>query len=153
MRVERVTIRMLRARLLEPFSNRWETFHDWTKVIVEVQGGGETGLAECTAMETPYYSYETTEPAWHIRERYLVPLLWSAPEHDSRTVSDLWAHVNGHEEAKAALECAVWDLHARLNGQPLCAALGGSVRDVPYGGSIGIVATIDQLIESVAAMH
>ncbi|NUU20235.1 MAG: o-succinylbenzoate synthase [Streptomycetaceae bacterium] len=153
MRIERVSLRMLKARLVEPFSNRWESFRDWTKVVVQVDGDGASGLGECTAMQTPYYSYETIDTAWHILERYLVPLLWTADDHDPRAVTGLWAHVNGHEETKAALECAVWDLHARLAGEPLCSAIGGSVRDVAYGGSVGIVGTIDALVESVAAMH
>ncbi len=153
--VERVSLRLVTARLNRPFENRWQRYHTWTKLVVEVEGGtGEasgTGRAECTAMETPFYNYETIETAWYVIECFLGPMLLDAGGATTRSCMDLWREVNGHEEAKGALETALWDLRARLNGRPLCEELGGSVRPVPVGTTAGIEPTIDELVENIAA--
>lgn len=143
MRPERVVLRMVRARLSRPFENRWQRFETWTKVLVRVDADGFSGHGECTAMETPFYNYETTETAWHLLERYLAPAVL-----DGDTAR--FAQVNGHEEAKGALECALWDLRARAAGQPLCVALGGGPRPVSAGATVGIEPSPDELVAAVA---
>ena len=51
--------------------------------------------------------------------------------------------------AKAALENAVWDLQAQMDGVPLARLLGG-VRDViPCGVSIGIQSSVEQLMAEI----
>ncbi|MFI1972829.1 o-succinylbenzoate synthase [Streptomyces cinnamoneus] len=153
MRAERVSLLMTRAPLARPFENRWQRFESWTKVLVRVEAGGLTGLGECTAMETPYYNYETTETAWHVLERYLIPLVLRSGTTDPEAAARAWAHVNGHEEAKAALECALWDLRAKAAGVPLGVALGGERATVPVGATVGIEPTIDALVDAVARAH
>jgi O-succinylbenzoate synthase len=139
MRPERIVLRLVRARLSVPFENRWQRFETWTKLLVRVDAGGLSGYGECTAMETPFYNYETVETAWHILARYLAPAALHGTE-------DL---VNGHEEAKGALECALWDLRARASGVPLCEYLGGSRRAVPAAATVGIEPTVDALVAAV----
>jgi o-succinylbenzoate synthase len=41
--------------------------------------------------------------------------------------------VRGQEMAKAALECAVWDAYARLQGLSLSRALGGTLTEIASG--------------------
>jgi O-succinylbenzoate synthase len=147
-RLDRVVLRLVRARLSTPFENRWQRFDTWTKVLVRVDAGEASGFGECTAMETPYYNYETVETAWHILERYLAPsTLRSGGTRES------WAMVNGHDEAKGALECALWDLRARVSGRPLCEELGGSIRPVRAAATVGIEPTLDALVRAVERAH
>lgn len=154
MAVERVRLRLVTARLTHPFENRWQRYHTWTKLQVEVEGGAgdgtAVGRAECSAMETPFYNYETIETAWYVIERFLAPMLLEAGSSDPVACMRLWREVNGHEEAKAAVETALWDLQAKLRGRPLCEELGGSVRPVPAGATLGIEPTIDELVAGVA---
>jgi len=150
MKIDRITLRFVTARLTRPFENRWQRYHTWTKLVVEVTGEDATGRAECSAMETPFYNYETIVTAWYVIEEYLGPMLLTAGEADPETCLALWRDVDGHEEAKGAVETALWDLRARLHGRPLCEELGGSVRPVPAGATAGIEPTIDELLENVA---
>ncbi|WP_416973972.1 o-succinylbenzoate synthase [Streptomyces sp. 4F14] len=154
MTIDRIRLRLVTARLAHPFENRWQRYHTWTKLQVEVDGGGEgaqsTGRSECSAMETPFYNYETIETAWYVIERYLGPMLLAEGVSDPRACLRVWREVNGHEEAKAAVETALWDLQARLRGRPLCEEVGGSVRPVPAGATVGIEPTVEELVESVA---
>ncbi|QNP68343.1 o-succinylbenzoate synthase [Streptomyces roseirectus] len=154
MTIERITLRLVTARLAHPFENRWQRYHTWTKLQVEVDGESDgtagTGRAECSAMETPFYNYETIETAWYVIERFLGPMLLEAGRSDPVACMRLWREVNGHEEAKAALETALWDLQARLRGRPLCEELGGTVRPVPAGATVGIEPTVEELLASIA---
>jgi O-succinylbenzoate synthase len=52
--------------------------------------------------------------------------------------------------AKAALENAVWDLDAQRQGIPLAKLLGGTRDTIPCGVSIGIQATPEKLMETIA---
>ena len=148
--VEQVVLRLVTAPLVRPFENRWQRYHTWTKLIVEVRADGWVGRAECTAMETPFYNYETIETAWHVIERFLAPMLLADGDSDPAGCLPLWREVNGHEEAKGAVETALWDLQARRSGRPLCVELGGRLRPVPVGATAGIEPTVEELVANIA---
>jgi o-succinylbenzoate synthase len=147
--VERIVLRLITAELTRPFENRWQRFNTWTKLTVQVDSGGVSGFAECAAMEAPFYNYETVETAWYVIEQYLAPWLLQSEVADPLGAMELWREVNGHEEAKGALECALWDLQARLADRPLCVELGGQIRPVPVGATAGIEASINELLDNV----
>jgi O-succinylbenzoate synthase len=152
--IDRVILRFVKTELTRPFENRWQRYHTWTKLVVEVvDADGVSGFSECAAMETPFYNYETIETAWFISERYLVPILLRAQATDPAQAQRAWIDVNGHEEAKAGVEGALWDLRARQAGRPLCVELGGSIRPVPVGATARIEATLDAQIEHIAAVR
>ena len=76
MKVDRIILRFVRIPLKVEFRNRWQRIRDWTKLIVELRSGDLVGYGECTAMETPYYSYETIDTAWWVITRWLAePML------------------------------------------------------------------------------
>jgi O-succinylbenzoate synthase len=60
------------------------------------------------------------------------------------------AQVRGHRMAKAALEMAIWDAHARQRGVPLAAALGGTRSEIASGVSIGVQGSVEQLLDRIA---
>jgi O-succinylbenzoate synthase len=57
--------------------------------------------------------------------------------------------VPGEAFAKAGLEGALWDAHARSLGVPLCEALGAASKPIPSGLAVGIYDTTDELVERV----
>lgn len=153
MRIDAVVLRLVRATLRNPFENRWQRYEKWTKLIVEVRGEGAVGLSECSAMETPFYSYETIETAWYVLEQYLCPMLLAQSFTSLAELRSRWELVCGHEEAKGAIECAVWELLARVAGQPLHRQLGGDARRVTAGATVGIQSSPDELVLRVAEAH
>ena len=58
--------------------------------------------------------------------------------------------VPGEAFAKAGLEGALWDAHARASGLPLCEALGAASKPIPSGLAVGIYDTTDELVARVA---
>jgi O-succinylbenzoate synthase len=103
------------------------------------------------AAEDPSYSYETTETAWHLLTEFLLPAVVGRDAADPEDVLGPVGWVRGHRMAKAAVEMAAWDLHARLTGAPLAEALGGQSRPVPVGVSVGLQPGDEALLERVQA--
>jgi O-succinylbenzoate synthase len=58
-------------------------------------------------------------------------------------------HVRGHNMAKGALEAAVWEAEARQKNVPLAQLIGGIQKHIACGVSIGIKATVEELVDAV----
>ena len=149
MRLKKLTLREIHLPLVEPFQTSFDTTTLRRILLLEVDVDGVIGWGESTAGEDPYYSYETVETAWHILRDYLWPLLKSREFAAAGDVFDLFARVRGHNMAKAGLEIALWDAEAKLKKIPLAKLLGGTREEISCGVSIGIQASIEQLIAKV----
>lgn len=152
MRIERIRLFDFRLPLRHSFETSSHRKSGIEHVLVELtDADGAVGWGEIASPSDPFYCAETTETAWYIATRYLVPRVlgadWELPE----TLEAEWAKVRGHEFAKAGFSGAAWDLHARRQGLSLAAALGGTRSDVATGVSLGIEANIDALLEQVSA--
>lgn len=150
MRIERVLLRTLRLRLRASFRASSGTTLDRTFILVQIEGEGVEGVAECVAMETPHYSPETVMTAQWVLERHLVPaVLGHSFERAFELGPVLDRAARGHRMAKAALEMAAWDAEARARGRSLAKLLGG-VRDaVPAGVAVGLEDDVGALLERV----
>jgi len=103
-----------------------------------------------TAGESPFYNEEWTDSAWLILRDYAIPRVLGRDLAGAEDVAPLTAHIRGHKMARGGLEVAVWDLAARLAGQPLWQAIGGGARrEIPCGVSIGIQDSVEQLLEKI----
>jgi len=136
-----------------PLVTPFETSMDLTDVrriiLVEANVDGATGWGECVAGETPSYSPETTETAWHILRDFIWPLLKGKEFASASEVWGMLAWVRGHNMAKAALESAIWDAEAKQKGVPLWKLLGGQRQEIASGVSIGIKASLEELVRAV----
>lgn len=123
MKIERVTLYPLVARLEEPFgwSQRWTD----TRATVVVRIDTDEGL-----------SGWGESPDFH-GARSLAPLLIGE---DPRRTETLWQrfHALNYQhhrfagafvEALSAFDIALWDLRGKAAGRPVCELLGGPVRD------------------------
>ncbi len=149
MTIDRLDIRLLRLPLVRYFETSFARSYDRMFVLVTVHGEGAQGWGEAVAEHDPYYSSETTETVWHVVTEFLAPLVLGR---DFAHPRDLWpamARIRGHNMAKAVVEMAAWDLHAKQNGQPLWQTLGGTRRPIASGVSIGIQDSLEELLERV----
>jgi len=149
MRVEHVTLRELHMKLVAPFQTSMETTTVRRVLLVEAVVDGVTGWGECVAGETPSYSPETTETAWHIIGDHLWPTLKGKQFRSAGEVWDLLAWVRGHNMAKAGLEAAIWDAEAKQKSMPLAKMLGGVREEIASGVSIGIKVSLEELLRAV----
>ncbi|MEM6454772.1 MAG: o-succinylbenzoate synthase [Acidobacteriota bacterium] len=120
-------------------------------LLVAVSQDGVTGWGECVAGEAPFFSHETVDSAWRVIVRHLAPGLCGRVMAHPARITDLphIRRVRGQPMATAALETALWDLHARRQGAPLAALIGGSRQRVAAGVSLGIASAIPAFLDGV----
>jgi len=149
MRLEQITLRELHMPLVAPFQTSMDTTTSRRILLVEAIVDGVIGWGECVAGENPSYSPETTDTAWLVLRDHLWPLLKGKQFNAAADVWDLLGWVRGHNMAKGALEAAVWDAEAKQKKVPLAQLIGGVRSEIASGVSIGIKATLEELVRAV----
>ena len=149
-KIERIRLREIRMPLVHFFETSFGRTYERSMVLVEVVSNGVSGWGEVTAGENPFYNEEWTLSAWHIVRDYAGPRILGQTLEDAEAVSPLTRHIRGHNMARGGLEAAVWDLQARLNGNPLWKEIGGGARrEIACGVSIGIQNSVAELLKKI----
>lgn len=149
MKIRSAELFEIRLRLRTPFRTSGGERRERRILLVRLEGDGVSGWGECVAGEDPTYTYETTDTAWHLLTRYLLPPL---PGLEVERPTDVLAPVEwvrGHPMAKAGAEMAAWDLDAKLAGDPLAHRLGGEATRVPVGVSVGMQDSAEALFRTI----
>lgn len=147
--VSAVELRLVELPLVEPFETSFGVETTRLIFLVRMEAAGLSGFGEVVAGRDPLFSYETVETARHVLRDFLVPTLFGRPLRSLAELAERLGRFRGHPMAKAGLELAFVDLAARLRGEPLWRALGGTRARVPVGVSLGIQKTLDALLERV----
>jgi O-succinylbenzoate synthase len=149
MRVESAVLRHVEM----PLKFRFRTSFGETSVkkflLLELRGEGLSGWGECVAEEAPFYSPETLATALPILTTYLLPLVLGKDVASPPAFDESARRVRGNRMAKATVECALRDLHARAAGVPLGKALGGTREVIEVGVSLGISPSARETVENV----
>lgn len=148
-KVETVDLYQIRLPLVHFFQTSFGRTESRSVILLRIGADGESGWGECVAGEKPFYSYESVHTAWPILSEFLLPILLQAETVAPEEVTDLLSAIRGHPMAKAAVESALWDLHARRAGKPLWKLIGGTRNRIPCGVSIGIQDTVEQLLDKI----
>ena len=148
--IDRVVLHHIQMPLARSFETSFGVENERECIIVQVEGSGVVGWGECVAGTGPWYSYETTQTAWHILADFLVPLVLDGYFDGPELTFDAFGRVRGHNMAKAGLEMAIWDLAARQAGVSLSQALGGMRDRISVGVSVGVQADVETLLERIA---
>jgi O-succinylbenzoate synthase len=149
MHIERLTLRELHMKLVAPFQTSMETTTMRRILLTEAVVDGVVGWGECVAGETPAYSPETTDTAWHILQDHLWPLVKGRQFAAASDVWDVLKRVRGHNMAKGALEASLWDAEAKQHNTSLAKLVGGVRSEIASGVSIGIKASLEELVRAV----
>ncbi len=150
MQLEKIDLREIHLQLIHPFETSFgTTTHRRILIIRAFDATGAIGYGECTAPEDPFFNHETLESAWHIITKFTAPLLASAKIERAEQVNAALERIRGNRMAKGGVECAIWDLEARLAGKPLWQHLGGTQTEINSGVSIGLQSSVAVLLEKV----
>ncbi len=136
-------------KLVTPFETSMDRMVSRRILLVEADVEGVSGWGECVAGESPSYSPETVETAWHVLRDHLWPLVRGKEFATAAEVWELLGPVRGHNMAKGALEAAIWDAEAKQKGMPLWKLIGGKREEIACGVSIGIKGSLDELVAAV----
>jgi len=149
MRIDAIILRELHMELVRPFQTSFGVTHKRRILLAEVHSEGLIGWGECTAGERPFFSAESTESAWQTIVQELGPTLAAASPQSGGDCPKILRHVRANRMAKATLENAIWDLDAQREGISLAQLLGGTRERIPCGVSLGIQASIPELLRIV----
>jgi o-succinylbenzoate synthase len=151
-KIDRVELRRVRLPLVSPFRTSFGTESARDILLIEVKGPDSCGWGECVAMSEPLYSPEYVDGAHAVIRDHLLPRLSAlCPAPDPESVGPALSAVKGHPMAKAAVEMAILDGELSGRGQSLGSYLGAVGEFVPAGVSVGIMGSIPELLDAVAA--
>jgi O-succinylbenzoate synthase len=150
MKFDHIKLYHLRMPLRTPFETSFGRSTHRDCVILQVFAGDLVGFGECVADATPGYSSETVGTAWHILSEFLIPAVLEQEVASAAELQALLASTRGHRMAKAGLEMAFWDLLGKNSGKSLRELFGGIRERVEVGVSVGLQASPQALVETVA---
>ncbi|MEY2418835.1 MAG: o-succinylbenzoate synthase [Actinomycetota bacterium] len=150
MKLEAVELRRIGLPLVAPFRTSFgvETHKD--ALLVRAIGPDAEGWGECVAMDAPLYSSEYVDAAQHVVREHLLPRLFALGDVTANGVATALEPVKGHRMSKAAVETAVLDAELRVADTSFAAHLGGVRAAVDSGVSVGIMDSVDELLDTVA---
>jgi len=141
--IEKIILHPIAMQLVESLQTSGWNDSFRPAIIVEIHSDGQIGWGESVAGWSPGYCYETIGTTLHMLEDYLIPALIGKPVEQSAIVPKY----RGHPLAKSAIDMALHDLRARLEGRSIN---DDGVADrrarAEVGVSIGIHETIDETI-------
>jgi O-succinylbenzoate synthase len=149
-RLAEAELRRVRLPLVTPFRTSFGVERDRDVLLVRVVTADAEGWGECVAAAEPRYSSEYADGAADVLRRFLLPAVAGLPDLRPEAVAPALGFVKGHRMAKAALELAVLDAWLRARDLPLARYLGATRDRVPAGVSVGIMASLPELLDAVA---
>ena len=149
LKIDGVEMRLIRLPLIEPFETSFGKIDSRLIFLVCLEAEGLKGWGEVVAEEEPLYSCETVNTALHVIRDFFGPALVTEPINGLDDLVKRLSLFRGHNMAKAGLELAFMDLLAQATGQSLSALIGGKMKRIAVGVSLGIQPAISRLLERV----
>lgn len=141
-------------RVAMPMKAAWRTaFGEETAidaVFVRMSLDGVDGWGETAPYRLPQFSPEWADGAFSLIRDVLAPALVGRELASGQELQRVLTPFKGNPFAKAGLDNAWWDAHARLEGLPLWRMIGGSGEHVTVGADIPVMDDLDDLVDAVA---
>ncbi|TCC48799.1 o-succinylbenzoate synthase [Kribbella capetownensis] len=149
MKITGVELRRIGLPLVAPFETSFGAQTHRDILLLRVVTADSEGWGECVAMSEPVYSPEYVDGAADVLRRFLLPAVAAAGPITAPLIAEVLAPYHGHPMAKAALEAAVLDAQLKAAGVSFGDYLGAVKPSVPAGVSVGIMPSVDVLLEAV----
>jgi len=149
MRIDRIEIYHVSMPLVYPFRTAYGDEYSIQSVLVRMESEGTCGWGEATPGGAPIYSPEWAYGAYATMRDHLAPRLIGQEVPDGQTLQALLGAVKGNPFAKAGLDLAWWDLHARMLGKPMWQMVGGKGPEATVGADFGVMDTVDALLGEI----
>ncbi|ESU31012.1 hypothetical protein G3A_19030 [Bacillus sp. 17376] len=138
MDIKGVKLSIVKMQLKHPFTTHLGSVTEREAIIVEVEDrNGFIGYGEGVAFSSPWYTEETVQTSYHVLKDFLIPILRKNGISHPDEAFLLFSSVRRNHMAKAALETALWDLQAKIEGLPLSTLIGGTMEAIHAGVVVG----------------
>lgn len=148
-RIEGVELRRVNLPLVRAFRTSFGTESVREALVIRILTADGEGWGECVAGSEPLYSSEYVDAAWLTIRDHMAPRLLAQESVGAAGVAPLLAGLKGHRMAKASLEMAILDAELRVAGMSFSEFLGGVTDAVAPGVSVGITASVPELVDVV----
>ncbi|WP_412989020.1 o-succinylbenzoate synthase [Pediococcus siamensis] len=139
MKILKATLRKVDIPFLAPFETSFTRMDAKKTMILELtDADGTTGYGEVSPFALPFYNEEFRDGSWALLNTILLPRILGQNLTHPDQMYPLLEDIRRNNMAKAAINCALWDIFAKQQHLPLATALGGTKARVETGVSIGI---------------
>ena len=149
MKIQAIEIYRVAMPLVYPFRTAFGNDETIESILVKLDGGDQVGWGEAAPWRNPAYSPEWAAGMFLLLRDIMGPLLLGEDIASGEELQGRLSGIKGNQFAKAALDTAWWDLHAKRQGVPLWKLLGGQSPTVDVGADFGIMESIDLLIATI----
>ena len=149
MRIESIELYHVSMPLIYPFRTSFSDDTSIESILVRMVGSRTHGWGEAAPGAIPLYSSEFAAGALMAMRDVLAPRLVGRDVSSGAELQAALAPVKGNFFAKAGLDTAWWDLHARHRRVPLWRAIGGRSNLVEVGADIGVMHSMDALLREM----
>ena len=149
MHIDAIEIFHVALPLVQPQTTAWGPSGALQTVLARVESGGVAGWGEASPGNAPAAGPEWAAGAFSCLMDWLAPLLLDRMIESGQALQERLSAVRGNQFAKAALDTAWWDLHARLLGQPLHQVIGGEKSSLEVGAGFDRMESINDLLAAI----
>ncbi|MCS6850867.1 MAG: o-succinylbenzoate synthase [Gemmataceae bacterium] len=150
MRIDQIDLYHVAMPLVAPWRTAYGDDAVVESVLVRMVSGGLVGWGETSPLAGPTYSPEWAGGVFATLRRWLAPRIVGQDVLSAADLQQRLAIFKGNPFAKAGLDLAWWDLHARCQGQPLYRILGGTSPIVAVGADFGVQDSVEILLDKMA---
>ena len=148
-KIESIEIYRVSMPLIYPFRTAYGDDESVESVFVRIGSDDCYGWGESTPWQLPTYSPESAAGVFMTIKDFLAPLVLGKDISSGESLQKKLSPVKGNYFAKAALDLAWWDMHAKISAQPLWKVLGGKVNVIEVGSDFGVMENIDLLLQAI----
>ena len=150
MRIDRIELFHVAMPLISPWRTAYGEDAVVESVLCRMTSGSVEAWGESCPLAAPCYSPEHASGVYETAARWMAPRLLGQEIASGDELQQRLAIFKGNPFAKALLDCAWWNLHSQLTGQPLHQLLGATRSVVSVGEDFGVLDTIDELLGKIA---
>ncbi|MGE7839879.1 dipeptide epimerase [Lysinibacillus sp. NPDC093712] len=153
MKIKNIVVRKVEAPLIVPFKTALRTVHSIQNIAVYVHSeDGQIGIGE--AAPTAVITGETIGSITHAIEHYIKPAILGMDIEEMASIMErLDKSIYLNTSAKAAVDMALYDLHAQYYKSPLYKLLGGYRKELITDITISVNNTEEMIKDSLAAVE
>lgn len=118
-------------------------------VLVKMTSGEVSGWGEASPGNGPWAADEWAAGVFNCAGQWMAPQLVGKTADSGDHLQERLAQFRGNRFAKAAIDSAWWDLHARMEEKPLHQVLGGQREKIEIGLGFDQMDSIDEFLGSI----